>query len=157
MRVRLPPSAVEKLTAALKRAGDKEIGGQLFGEQIAPSNFTVTELTVQARRGTIARFVVDLVQAAKDAVWFFDRTAHKYTRFNYIGEWHSHPSYAVQPSGTDLATMRALVRDPAFRGSFAVLIIVRLDPGGVTSGGRFFDPQGHESSFQVETDLERQE
>ncbi|MGK6313675.1 Mov34/MPN/PAD-1 family protein [Neorhizobium sp. DT-125] len=156
MKVRLARGEIEKLVAALKRAGTREIGGQLFGEQLAPSDFLVTNLTIQARPGTFARFFVDLIQAARDAIRFFDQTEHRYTRYNYIGEWHSHPSFAVQPSGTDIETMRTLVRDGEFKGSFAVLMIVRLDVETVASGAWVFDPRGRESAITLEMDVERQ-
>jgi hypothetical protein len=157
VRIRLAADQTRKLAAALDRAGVREIGGQLFGEQLAPSDFLVTELTIQARPGTFARFVVDLIQAARDAVRFFDRTEHSYTRFNYIGEWHSHPSFAVQPSGTDVATMRELVGDGDFRGSFAVLMITRLDGSAITAGAWLFDPSGTERSIDLEMDSERKQ
>jgi hypothetical protein len=70
--------------------------------------------------------MVDLLQAARDALRFFDRTEHQYTRFNYIGEWHSHPSFEIKPSPTDVRTMVALLTDPMFRGSFAIMMIARL-------------------------------
>ena len=150
MRVRLAGDQTTKLAAALVRAGRREIGGQLFGEQLAPSDFMVTELTIQARPGTISRFFVDLMQAARNAIRFFDRTDHRYTRYNYIGEWHSHPSYAVQPSGVDVGTMRALVGDPQFVGSFAVLMIVRIDDDCLPAGAWLFDPRGTESVITLE-------
>lgn len=156
MRVALAADQAGRLVAALRRAGVKEIGGQLFGEQLAPSDFRVTELTVQSRPGTFARFVVDLLQAAKDAVRFFDRTEHRYARYNYIGEWHSHPSFAVQPSGPDVATMRDLVQDTQFVGTFAVLMIVRLDTETLTVGAWVFDPQGEERAITLEVELEQQ-
>ncbi len=81
------------------------------------------------RPGTFARFIVDLLQAALDALGFFERTQHRYTRYNYIGEWHSHPSFAVHPSSIDVRSMRTIVEDPKFHGNFAVLMIVRLDDG----------------------------
>jgi Prokaryotic homologs of the JAB domain len=154
VRIRLPADQTEKLSVALKRAGTREIGGQLFGEQLAPSQFLVSELTIQTRPGTFARFVVDLIEAVRDAMHFFERTGHNYTRFNYIGEWHSHPSFAVQPSGTDVATMRALVSDGEFRGSFAVLMIVRLDQGAIAAGAWVFDPQGTELEITLEMSVE---
>lgn len=156
MKIALAADQTGSLIAALKRAGVKEIGGQLFGEQLAPSDFRVTELTVQSRHGTFARFIVDLLQAARDAVRFFDRTEHRYMRYNYIGEWHSHPSFAVQPSGTDVATMRDLVRDSQFVGTFAVLMIVRLDTETLTAGAWVFDPQGGERTVSLEVELEQQ-
>ena len=58
MRLRVPRDQVSVLSEALKRAGSKEIGGQIFGEQLAPSDFRVVELTLQKRPGTFARFIV---------------------------------------------------------------------------------------------------
>lgn len=150
MRIRLPSDQLAALRAALERAGTNEIGGQMYGEQRAPSDFVISDLTVQQRLGTIARFIVDLLQAARDALGFFERTEHRYTRYNYVGEWHSHPSFAVHPSSTDVASMRAIVRDRGFRGNFAVLMIARLDGSEITCGGWLFDPQGREHPITIE-------
>jgi proteasome lid subunit RPN8/RPN11 len=154
VKLHLPREQARALEQALERAGTSEIGGQMYGEQLAPSHFRVTELTFQRRPGTFARFVVDLVQAARDALGFFERTEHRYTRFNYIGEWHSHPSFAVHPSSTDVDSMRMLVRDNAFQGNFAVLMIVRFDAGAVTCSGWLFDPHGREQSVHIERDYD---
>lgn len=151
MKLRIEPESLRVLEAALQDAASNEIGGQIFGQQLAPSDFLVSEITVQRRMGSFARFVVDVAQAMLDAVRFFDRTRHRYTRFNYIGEWHSHPSFEVAPSTTDRDTMRALVGDSGFRGNFAVLVIARLDSTGLTCGGWIFDPDGGEHPLTIET------
>lgn len=150
MRMRLANDQLDKLKPALEQAGTKEIGGQLFGEQLAPSDFRITEVAIQARRGTFGRFMVDLVEAGRNALRFFDRTHHQYKRFNYIGEWHSHPSFEVKPSPRDVETMVKLVTDPAFKGSFASLMIVRLDGDNVSMGAWLFDPQGTARAIDVE-------
>lgn len=150
MRLRLPPEQANLLREALRSAGTREIGGQIFGEQLAPSDFLASEITFQRRPGTFARFVVDLIQAAREAVCFFDRTDHRYIKFNYIGEWHSHPSFDVSPSATDISTMRALVTDPDFKGNFAVLMIARLDRSNMTIGAWIFDPAGNEQPVTLE-------
>src|SRR5882672_8369952 len=150
MRLRLPVDQLLSLQNALSSAAKNEIGGQIFGEQLAPSDFRATELTFQMRPGTFARFVVDLIQAARDAVRFFDRTEHQYLRFNYIGEWHSHPSFEVRPSDTDVRSMEKLVRDPKFRGNFAILMITRLDDSQITCGGWLFDRSGGSEVIEVE-------
>jgi hypothetical protein len=95
--------------------------------------------------------MVDLVEAGRNALRFFDRTQHQYKRFNYIGEWHSHPSFEVKPSPQDVETMVKLVTDPAFKGSFAILMIVRLDDGDVFMGAWLFDPQGMARTIDLET------
>lgn len=137
---------------ALRKAGVQEIGGQIFGEQLAPSDFRVLELTIQRQHGTIARFMVNLAHAASHALRFFDRTRHHYEKFNYIGEWHSHPSFAVAPSGTDRETMCTLVESPSFRGTFAVLLIVRLDDTEIAHGAWVFSRGGIELLVTVEMD-----
>jgi proteasome lid subunit RPN8/RPN11 len=149
--MRLGNDQLEKLKPALAEAGTMEIGGQLFGEQLAPSDFRITEVAIQARRGSFARFMVDLLEAGRNALRFFDRTQHQYKRFNYIGEWHSHPSFEVKPSSQDVETMVKLVAHPAFKGSFAILLIVRLDGDVVSMGAWLFDPQGTTRSIDLET------
>lgn len=153
MRLRLPHDQMNLLMDALRRAGEKEIGGQIFGEQLMLSDFRAIEFTVQRRPGRFAQFMIDLVQAAQDATRFFDRTEHRYTRFNYLGEWHSHPSFKVQPSGKDIATMRALVSDLEFKGNFAVLLIARLDDDHLDCGAWLFEPNGSEQRITLDIEL----
>ncbi len=150
MKVTLPNEQVQKLVTALERAGTSESGGQLFGEQLAPSQFRVTDLTVQSRRGSFASFIVDVVEAGKAALGFFRRTGHNYARHNYIGEWHSHPSFAVEPSTKDANTMRDLVGAEDFAGSFAVLMIARLDGPKLRTGAWLYDPRGNEQRVTLE-------
>jgi integrative and conjugative element protein (TIGR02256 family) len=57
---------------------------------------------------------------------FFERTGSDYKRFNYLGEWHSHPSFLPVPSETDLETMQSIVEDPQVGANFLVLMIVKL-------------------------------
>lgn len=150
MRLRLSADLLPPLQAALTKAGRREIGGQLFGEQVAVSEFRVTDIAIQRQAGTIARFFIDLVQAGRDVLSFHERTGHAYRRFNYIGEWHSHPSYPVQPSGIDSATMVELTTDPDFPGTFAVLMITRLDPGELKLGAWVYDLNGARGDVTLE-------
>lgn len=57
---------------------------------------------------------------------FFDRTGQRYERFNYLGEWHSHPSFAVAPSVDDVRAMSAIVANPRTAIIFAALLTLRL-------------------------------
>lgn len=150
MRLRLPADRLAPMQAALARAGRREIGGQLFGEQLAPSDFRIKDIAIQARPGSVTRFFVDLVQAGRDALSFHDRTGHEYRRFNYLGEWHSHPSFAVQPSAGDHETMKSLTTDPDFPGTFAILMIARLDPGELQLGAWVYDLDGVQSPVTLE-------
>ena len=122
----LPPQAHQTIKAALLRAGSREVGGVLMAEHVGPDEFTVKELTVH-RRGAFSNFVRRIEDAIGRIRAFFDQANHDYQRFNYIGEWHSHPSFEPVPSSRDDQSMRDIVQDPSVGANFAVLLIVKLD------------------------------
>ncbi len=123
----LPSEIRSRLLSSLREAGDQEIGGVLMGEQLEPGRFKVVDVTIQTQGGTVARFVRALAEALVGLRNFFRRTHHDYERFNYLGEWHSHPSFSPIPSQTDHQTMLELVEDPGVGAQFAALLIVKLN------------------------------
>ncbi len=150
MKIKISPDQILILKKSLLEAGTIEIGGQIFGEQLEPSNFLVSKLTIQKKKGTFSKFIVDLSQAIFDARNFFRLTRHQYTQFNYIGEWHSHPSFSVQPSHTDIETMKAIVTDATFSENFAVLMIAKLKDNNLIIGAWLFDPIGRTEIINLE-------
>lgn len=124
--VRVPPEVEVRLTRELERARKREIGGILMAEQLEPGCFRVVDITVQRHGGTIADFVRSLASALQALGTFFRRTEQDYKRFNYLGEWHSHPSFEPVPSVRDEASMLELVTDDEVGATFAVLLIVKL-------------------------------
>lgn len=122
----LPPDIVDRILEALKAAGRREVGGILMAEHVGPNTFRVREITVH-RRGAIASFVRRIREAMPGLRAFFKATGHDYRRFNYLGEWHSHPLFAPLPSQTDDASMYEIVTDPAVGAQFVTLLIVKLD------------------------------
>jgi proteasome lid subunit RPN8/RPN11 len=125
MRVEIAEDVVATLRNALQSAGPREIGGVLMGEQIEPGHFRIVETSIDAETGGSAHFVRSPAAHAEALDAFFQRTGNAYDRFNYLGEWHSHPTFDVTPSGQDAGSMLELVHGE--RGiDFAVLLIVRL-------------------------------
>jgi hypothetical protein len=129
MKLLIPPDISSQLVKVLRKAGKREVGGILMGEHIGPDTFRVKELTVQRKYGTFASFVriVDEITAPLKA--FFDSTKHNYTRFNYLGEWHSHHSFSLSPSGEDHDSMRELIYDSQLGARFIILLLVKLNEG----------------------------
>lgn len=125
----LPPDQHELLLAALCKAGRREVGGILMGEHAGPNLFVVREMTVH-RRGAFASFVRRIEDAVGKLRAFFQQTGHDYTRFNYLGEWHSHPSFSPYPSKTDDFSMLQIVQDENVGANFAVLLITKLGLDG---------------------------
>ncbi len=149
--LKLPDEVLQTLLRELEAAGRREIGGILMGEQLAPGQFRVTEISVQRHNGWIARFVRSARDALDALQRFFDRSGHRYTHFNYVGEWHSHPSFQPIPSGPDHTSMLEIVSDPKTGANFVVLLIVKLNlekelDGSVT----VYTPDGTVSAGKVE-------
>ena len=126
IKVYLTPSVKLRLRFHLALAGHKEIGGMLFGEQIQANHFKVVDFSIDNRSGTFANFVRDPIIHKKSIDRFFHKTGHNYTRFNYLGEWHSHPSFSVLPSREDAISMQNLVNSEDSI-EFAFLLIVKLE------------------------------
>jgi [CysO sulfur-carrier protein]-S-L-cysteine hydrolase len=133
MQIHLPRSVSQKLNNALKRAKTKEIGGILMGEYLSPRVYRITDLTIQKGAGTVTSFL--RLPLLRPLQVFFQKTDNQFTRFNYLGEWHSHPSYSTEPSNIDCNTMWEIVTDPAVGANFAVLLIVKLNENDQLIGG----------------------
>lgn len=125
MQLIIPADLAERLHHELKGAGRREMGGILMGQNVGPDFFKLIEMTFQRSGGRYACFSRSSAMHDRALKKFFDRTGHRYTEFNYIGEWHSHPSFALRPSDTDHATMMTLVRRD-MDVHFALLLLVKL-------------------------------
>lgn len=125
----LTAACVMKLRRELRAAGSTEIGGVLAAEQVGDGRFVVLSLSVQ-RNGTYASFKRDPDQHRAFMRRFRARTGNKHTRFNYLGEWHSHPSFIALPSSRDLRQMQALIEDEEQTASFLVLMVIKLAKDG---------------------------
>lgn len=144
MRVIVPAAIQDKLRSLLQRAGTREIGGVLMGEHLGEDQFAVRSITGQTNGGTFASFVRLVQGLLAPLTRYFRQTDHQYRRFNYLGEWHSHPSFSPEPSTRDADSMWEIVDDPEVGANFAVLLIVRLSDGDVLEGtATVFAPQRH--------------
>jgi hypothetical protein len=126
MRIELAPDIEPRFRKALRKAGSREIGGMLFAEQLAPGRFRIVDFSLDPKSGSRANFRRDPVLHHDSLNAFFNKTGREFTRFNYLGEWHSHPSFAVLPSQEDIDTMTDLVERGRSEITFALLFIVRL-------------------------------
>jgi [CysO sulfur-carrier protein]-S-L-cysteine hydrolase len=98
----------------------------LFAEQLAPAHFRLMDFSLDLFSGSHAHFRREPSAHQKALKEFFKKTGRDFSRFNYLGEWHSHPSFPVTPSIEDVETMQSLVENDNAAVSFALLLIVRL-------------------------------
>lgn len=146
MRVELAPEVQKRLRRALRQGRRREVGGMLFAEQLTPGHFRFIDFSIDASSGSHTSFRRDPSTHQQALERFFESTGRDYQRFNYLGEWHSHPSFSVKPSFEDIATMTDLVENPHSPISFAVLLILRLRLGfwidySLTGFARNYAPQ----------------
>lgn len=143
MHLALPNDVRLRMASDLRRGGSREIGGLIMAEQIdTEGSFRVVDFSVDAHSGSRAYFErrPEDHQAALEA--FFERHGGDFTRFNYLGEWHSHPCFPAYPSLTDITTMHRLVNSN--QGiDFAVLMIVRLRTPFAVEGTANLFMRGH--------------
>ena len=145
LKLILLPEVAEEITIALCKSGDREIGGILMGEHAGPSEFKVTKITVQ-KRGGISSFIRVIEDAVGKLNNFFRQSNNDYSRFNYMGEWHSHPLFTPYPSSKDDSSMLEIVMDETVGANFVVLIIVKLTPdGGLIGTAHTYLPNGVKS------------
>lgn len=137
-RVTIARTALEEIEEALRVHGRLEIGGMLFGEMTGPNQFLIHEATVADDvLGTFVSFVRYPGKSLRKLSKFFQRHQFNYRKFNYLGEWHSHPSFALEPSNRDVNSMLEILRDT--KGvQFAILVIGKLALGKVQLKGFLF-------------------
>lgn len=154
MKILLAPPIVKRLRRELHRAGSQEIGGLLMGEDLGNGDFRVVGISVQRSGGTEVCFIRNPKDHQPELDAFFAQTGNDYSRFNYLGEWHSHPSFSATPSGPDLATMLSLVNDPTVGSNFLVLLIARLSGKQLEATATLFTPTDSPFLVPLETEDE---
>lgn len=139
----------DQLLKELRSAGWREVGGLLFAEHLGGDIFRLVEVSVQKKGGTTGRFVRDPQEHQEQLNEFFERTGDDHTRFNYLGEWHSHPSFSAVPSREDIETMKSLVSDPSVGVNFAVLLIVRRQDSRLATSATVFGRSGEPVAVRI--------
>ncbi len=130
MKLRIAQKTLDGWVKALRRARCREIGGVLFGEHVGEADFRIVEATTQARGGNDVAFQRKAGKARRDLKSLARRHGDDPERFNYLGEWHSHPNAPATPSSVDEITMYQLLADPETYVNFLVLLINRLNDQG---------------------------
>ena len=145
---------IERWVCDLRQARSKEIGGVLFGEQIAVGDFRIVEATRQLFvGGTESTFKRRGYAARKQVLDLHRRFGDNPAQFNYLGEWHSHPAAPVVPSNQDESTMYRLLAEQSGAVNFLVLIIVRLDADSrFYISARTYLASGHTLDCEIEVE-----
>jgi len=156
MKVIIAEALGLRMIRDLQQAGNREIGGVLFAEQLSEGEFLILEATRQRFGGNATTFRRRVIKARKEV-----RALHKSyggipERYNYLGEWHSHPAAAVHPSARDADTMWRLLEDADGTVNFLVLLIARLrDQTNLELSATAYLASGHSLNCDLELQSER--
>ena len=142
MKIILPNNISLQMQEALLEASNREVGGILMAEHVGKNCFRIVDITIQKHGGTVATFIRVVSSALNSLTQFFKKTNYNYRRFNYLGEWHSHPQFALRPSDKDVASMFDIVSDPSVGANFVVLLLVKLSEARLQTSCWFFLPSG---------------
>jgi proteasome lid subunit RPN8/RPN11 len=96
----------------------------LFGQIVTPSELRILETSVSGT-GTGASFTRDATTSVQHLEQYLKRHGRDFRHHNYAGEWHSHPSFRLEPSSRDAESMKGLFKElPQSR--FLVLLLGKL-------------------------------
>ena len=157
MKLLISQKTLDRWKIKLLDAKQKEIGGVLFGEHVGDAEFRLVDFTLQRRRGREVSFRRKGREAGKSLKRLSKQHGNDHARFNYLGEWHSHPNAPAVPSRIDCETMQSLRRDKETDANFLVLIVVRVGGlGTLEVSATTFLASGHivECNVRVENDSE---
>jgi integrative and conjugative element protein (TIGR02256 family) len=138
VEVRLTDAALRLIENEALASVDKETGGILIGRYEDDGNVAVvaaaTERPSDSSSGSVwfQRGISGLTTKLRD------RWAHgEY----YLGEWHSHPGGAPDPSINDIREMRSISIDPSYRCPKPIMVIagtsgqsIRISVGVLENG-----------------------
>ncbi|AZO23616.1 hypothetical protein EJ070_25035 [Mesorhizobium sp. M1E.F.Ca.ET.045.02.1.1] len=112
--------AVHTIKEYALAAGDRETGGILVGRYDGHgNNVTVSEATTQSKDSRSGRTWFQRgVHGLKDLL----QSRWRHGEY-YVGEWHSHPRAAPEPSANDIKEMRAISKEISYRCPKPVMII----------------------------------
>ena len=120
-----------------------------MGEYISDGVFRVVDVTIETESGTISRFVRAVTGVLAKLYAFFERTEHRYQQFNYLGEWHSHPLFALRPSQDDFHAMRDIIDDPEVGANFVILMLVKSNRTTIESRAWSLLPGGSFTEAEI--------
>jgi integrative and conjugative element protein (TIGR02256 family) len=154
MKLLLPVNIAERLIKVLKRRSVIEVGGILMGEHVSKDTFRIVDFTIQSTNNSRASFLRLPGIHNKKLDAFFRKTGENYTRYNYLGEWHSHPKFTVYPSDLDVSAMTNIVNSESVSANFAILLIVKLSSHHILDAGSWLFTPRNNYVHRIPLDLE---
>ena len=128
MKIIIQNDVKTKLYEALTKAGINEIKGACFAYNSSPNVFEIEEVYISPVQGTFAfsNLIINY-KYKKFERDYFKRHNYDYEKHNYIGDWHSHPSFDCIPSQYDIKEV--LDELSKSNANFLIQLILKIENG----------------------------
>ena len=135
MKIIVQKTVVSKIIDALKRAGLNETKGACFASRISNDCYSIEDVFLSKEKGTTFFSNLKINFSYKRfEKRYFKKHKYDYVNHNYIGDWHSHPSFDCLPSNYD--KKEAFEELNNSNANFLIQLIVKLIDNEIT--GRCF-------------------
>ncbi len=152
MKIIIPKKLTKKIFNQVKKGKLNETKGALFARKISDDIFEVDDVYIESKVGSFA--FVELVNNKKYQVYqksYHKKNGYDYVNHNYIGDWHSHPSFELYPSSYDMAEVKSDLKKS--NAKFLVQVIVKIVNKKLTGNAFYYDRKN--SAKQIELLIEQ--
>jgi len=133
-----------KITSLIKKHIDKysplETKGALFAEHLGDNIFKIDSVYLEPKPGTTTyvKLVVNRVyQAFQNS--FHKKHQYHFSKFNYIGDWHSHPLFECIPSSFDVEEVQKDLKNS--NANFLVQLILKVNQDKLIGNAFYYSNQ----------------
>lgn len=135
MKIIVQKTVINRMINALKRAGLNETKGACFASKTSDDCYSIEDVFLSKEKGTTVFSNLKINYSYKCfEKRYFKKHKYDYVNHNYIGDWHSHPSFDCLPSNYDKKEAFEELYNSNAR--FLIQLIVKLIDNEIT--GRCF-------------------
>lgn len=128
MKIIIPKNFSNKIFERIKETAPNETKGALFAQKINDNLYVVDDVYFEKKVGSFA-----FVELYNNKIYQqFQRKYHEkhnndFKNHNYIGDWHSHPSFECYPSGFDQLEVQADLQQSNARFLIQTILKIKDD------------------------------
>ena len=138
MTIIIPQEQAEIIQRQLIKCGLNETKGALFAYKIRDDYFQVDGVYIETKVGNIAFVELFNNKRYRDFQYrYHKKHTFDYVNHNYIGDWHSHPSFELFPSSFDQEEVKRDLKKSNAR--FLIQIIFKLEKDTLKGNAFFYD------------------
>ena len=140
MEIIIPKKISLKLKKQISKYSPLETKGALFAEDLGNDTFRIDEVYLEPKPGTTTFVKLFINQEYVS----FQKNYHKlrknnFSKFNFIGDWHSHPLFECFPSSYDIREVEEDIKKS--NAIFLVQLILKVIKGKLI-GNAFYYTRG---------------